>query len=110
MSYRRYELDMSHSRAANLRACDLDAAFLALPAFVAHLFIFAADTLIIPHGAENFSAKQAVALRFERAVVDSLGLFYLAVAPSLDLLGTRNRNGKCVEVMDSGVLFDLYSF
>ena len=110
MRHRRYQLDMSHSSAANLRARDLDAAFFALPAFVAHLFILAADALIVSYGAENFSAKKSVALRLERAVVDSLRLFDLAVAPGFDLLGTSKPDCKRVEIVDSGVLFYFYSF
>ena len=100
---------MPHSSAANLRARDLDAALFTLPAFVAHLFIFAADALIIPYGAENFSAKKTVALRLERAVIDGLGLFDLAVAPSLDLLGTSKPDSKRVEVVNPSVLFYFYS-
>ena len=110
MRHRRYQLDMPHSSAANLRARDLDATFFAFPAFVAHLLIFAADALIVSYGAENFSAKKPVALRFERAVVNSLGLFDLAVAPSFDLLGTGEPNSKSIEIVDSGVLFYFYSF
>ena len=110
MRYRRYQLDMPHPSAANLRARDLDAALFALPAFVAHLLIFATDALIVSYGAENFSAKKPVALRFERAVVNSLGLFDLAVAPSLDLLGTSKPDCKRIEIVDSGVLFYFYSF
>ena len=110
MRYRRYQLDMPHSSAANLRARDLDAAFFALPALITHLFIFTAYALIIPYGAENFSAKKSVAFRLERAVIDGFGLFDLAVAPSLDLLGTSKPDCKRVEVVDSGVLFYFYSF
>ena len=110
MRHRRYQLDMPHSSAANLRARDLDAAFFALPALVAHLFILAADALIIPYWTENFSAKKPVALRLERAVIDGFGLFDLAVAPSLDLLGTSKPDCKRVEVVDSSILFYFYSF
>ena len=110
MRHRRYQLDMPHSSAANFRARDLDAALFALPALISHLFIFAADALIISYWAENFSAKKSVALRLKRTVIDGFGLFDLAVAPSFNLLGTSKPDCKRVEIVNSSVLFYFYSF
>jgi hypothetical protein len=43
--------------------------------------VLAAKTLVILDGTENFRAKQAVAFRFERAVINGFRLLNLAERP-----------------------------
>src|SRR6185436_1424704 len=75
----------------------LDAALLADDALVLHALVLAAQALVILDRPEDTRAEQAVALRLERAVVDGLGLFDLAVGPGQNLLRARDRNADLVE-------------
>ena len=67
-----------HDSKATLRA-DFDAALVADHAAVLHALVFAAETLPVGDRTEDLRAEQAVALRFEGAVVDRLRLLDLSV-------------------------------
>ena len=83
----RGELDVTHALAADLGARDFHAAAVADLALVADLLILPAVAFPVLRGSENALAEQAVTLGLERAVVDGLGLFDLAVRPLSDLFG-----------------------
>ncbi len=72
---------MAHTLAAHLLQRHFDAAFLADNAAIFHALVFAAQAFVILDRAKDTRAEQAVTLGFERAVVDGLGLFDLAIRP-----------------------------
>src|SRR5579863_9470850 len=97
MRDRRGELDMAHALAPHPRQGHFDRALLADDALVLHALVLAAQALIVLDRPEDARAEQAVALRLERAVVDGLRLFDLAIRPGLNLLRARDRNPDLVE-------------
>src|SRR3954468_24659637 len=94
---RRGELDVAHALTTNAREGHLDAALLADDSLVLHALVLAAQALVILDRPENAGAEQAVTLGLERAVVDRLRLFDLAVRPGQNLLGARDGNPDLVE-------------
>src|SRR5205085_12136402 len=80
------EFDVPQPLAAHLGLRHLHAALVANDAAVLHALILAAQALPVRDGAEDARAKQPIALRLERAVVDRLRLRHLAVRPIPDLL------------------------
>ena len=77
---------MAHALASDFGSGDFNAAAVADSAFVADALIFAAMAFPIASGPEDAFAKEAVAFRFESAIVDSFGLFNFAVRPFTDFL------------------------
>src|SRR6185436_1112275 len=75
------ELDVPHALAAHLRQGHFDAATVANHAAIADALVLAAMTLPVLDRTENALAEQAVLFRFERAVVDRLGLGDFAPRP-----------------------------
>src|SRR5882757_3557599 len=88
---------MAHALAPYARQRDLDRAFLADDALVLHALVLAAQALVVLDRSEDARAEQAVALGLERAVVDSLRLFDLAVGPGQNLFRARDRDTDLVE-------------
>ncbi len=82
------QFDVRHALAAHLGLDHLHTAFLADDAAVLHALVFAAVAFVILGGPEDLGAEQAVALRFERSVVDGFRLFDLAIGPLANLLGS----------------------
>ena len=72
---------MAEPFATHLRLRYFDAAFVADDAAVFHPLVLSAEAFPIRNGAKNTGAKQAVALRFERPVIDRFRLRNLAVRP-----------------------------
>ena len=77
----RGQFDMAQPFAAHLAEGDFDAALIADHSAMLHALVFAAQAFPVRNRAEDFGAKQAVALRFEGAVVDGLRLGDFAVRP-----------------------------
>src|SRR5205085_8356029 len=98
------ELDVAHALAAHLGEGHLDAALLADHAAVLEALVLAAEALVVLDRPEDLGAEEAVALRLEGAVVDGLGLLYLAVGPRADLLGRGEPDLDRIELL---VLLDL---
>ena len=71
---RHNERDVTHTLAAHLFLGHLDAAAVAYDAFVADALVLSAMALVVLDGAEDALAKEAIALRLIRPVVDGLGL------------------------------------
>ena len=88
---------MPHALPSNPRERHFDAAFLANDAFVLHTFVLAAQALVVLDRPEDAGEEQAVALGFERAVVDRLGLLDLAERPRENLFRARDRDLDLVE-------------
>src|SRR5439155_24916444 len=112
MRDRRSEVDVTHPLTADLLPRHLDAAALADDALVADALVLAAVALPVLGRTEDALAEEAVALGLERAVVDRLGLRYLAGRPVANLLGRRQPNADGVELIDvdqsSPLLLNLY--
>jgi hypothetical protein len=72
---------VAHAVTAHLGLGNFNATLLANHATVFQALVFTAQAFVVLDGAENFGAKQAVALRLERAVVDGFGLFDFAERP-----------------------------
>ena len=75
MGHRSGQLDMAQPLAAYLGLNDLDTAFFADHTAVFHPFVLAAVALVVLDRTKDLGAKQTVAFRFERAVVDGFRLF-----------------------------------
>src|SRR5271155_3885231 len=88
---------MAHALAAHARQRDLDAALLADDALIFHTLVFTAEALVILDRPENARAEQAVALRFERAIVDRLRLLDLAERPGQNLFRACDRDLNLIE-------------
>ena len=86
MADRGGQLDVAHALPAHLGARDLHAAAVADLALIADLLVLAAVTLPVLGGPEDTLTEQAVPLRLQRAVVDGLRPFDLAVGPLTDHL------------------------
>ena len=99
----RGELDVPHAIAAHLGARHLDAAALAHDALEANALVLAAVALPVLGRAEDLLAEESVLLRLERAVVDRLGLLYLAARPLPNLLRAREPDAEPVEIIDVDV-------
>jgi len=104
MRHRRGELDMAHALAPHLRQRHLDAALLADDAAILHALVLAAQALVILDRTEDAGAEQPVALRFEGAVVDGLGLLDFAERPGPDPLRAGDRDLDLVEALGVGHL------
>ena len=85
MAHGHGELDMAHPLPADLGPGDFHAALFADDALVTAPLIAAAVALPVLGGPEDTLAEEAVPLRFQRPVVDGLGLLHLAVGPLQDL-------------------------
>src|SRR5262245_57122919 len=72
--------------AAHLGQRHFDSALLADHAAMLESLVLAAQALVVLDRPENLGAEQAVAFRFEGAIVDGLRLLHLAVRPGADLL------------------------
>src|SRR3954453_21737283 len=75
------ELDVTHALATDAAQGDFDAAAIADHSTVANSLVFTAVAFPVLYWTEDALAEQAILLRLERAVVDSLGLEYLAPRP-----------------------------
>jgi hypothetical protein len=105
MRTRRGELDVAHALAADLRYGDFNAALIADDAAVLHALVLAAETLPVGYRSKNARAEKAVPFRFERAVVDGLGLGYFAVRPAADLLRRGKHDADGIKVSDGAGQF-----
>src|SRR5207247_1345656 len=94
------QVDVAHALAADLLAGHLDAAALADDPLVADALVLAAVALPVLGRTEDALAEEPVALGLERAVVDRLGLGYLAGRPVTNLLGRRETDSDRVELVD----------
>ena len=100
MANRRRQLDVPHALTPHLRAGHLNAAFVADDALVANALVLAAIALPILRGSEDAFAEQTILLWFEGAIIDRLGLGYLAVRPTLDLLRRSETDSNSIEIVD----------
>src|SRR5713226_5297414 len=91
---------MAEALAADLAQSDFDAALIADNAAVLHPLVLAAQAFPVGDGAKNLGAEQAVALGFERAVVDGLRLGHFAVRPGTNFFRTRQADANGIEIGD----------
>ena len=68
-----YEVDVTHTGTADLGCGDFNATLLTDDAFVTHLLVFAAQTLVIADRSEDLRTEQSVSLGFEGSVINGLG-------------------------------------
>src|SRR5712691_7474770 len=94
------EVDVAHPLAAHLLARHLDAAPLADDALVADALVLPAVALPVAGRSEDALAEEAVPFRLQRAVVDRLGLRYLARRPVADLLARGKADPNRIEIVD----------
>src|SRR5207237_9654001 len=92
------QIDMAETLAAHLRLGDFDAALVADHTAVLHALVLAAETLPIGHRPKDARAEQSVALRFEGAVVNRLGLGHFAVRPLTNLFRRSQRDANRLKV------------
>ncbi len=92
MSNRSCKVDVTQPLTPNFGMNDFDATLVADDSTVLHALVLAADTLKITHWPEDLGAKQTIAFRLERPVVDGFWLFNFAVRPAADFLWRCQRN------------------
>jgi hypothetical protein len=95
------QLDVPHAVAPDLAERDLDTAFFADDAAVFHPLVLAAKALVVLDRTEYAGTEQAVALRFEGAVVDGLRLLDLAIGPRADAFRAGDRNTNLIEALSA---------
>ena len=88
---------MSHPFTPHFLQGHFDATFLAHNTPVFHTLIFTTKTFVIFSWAKYSSAKQAVAFRLERAVVDRFRLLDFAEGPRANALGAGDADLDLVE-------------
>ena len=89
----------AHALAAHFGAGHLDAAPVADHALVPDLLVLAAVALPVLRRTEDPLAEQTVFLGPQRPVVDGLRFCDLTVRPGLNLIGRRQGDTYCVEVV-----------
>src|SRR5258708_1260404 len=94
----RRQLNVSQALAADIGERDFDAALVADYAPMLHALVLAAEALPVGDRAKDASAKEAVALRFEGAVIDGFGLGYFTVRPATDFLRRSQADSNGVEI------------
>jgi len=77
MRNRRSEFDMAHALTTHLSQRNFNAAFFADDTTVLQPLVLTAQALVVFNRAENLGAKQTVAFRLERTVVDGFRFFLL---------------------------------
>ena len=95
---RRRQLNVAQALAPDLGQGNFHAALVADDSAVLHALVLAAETLPVGDRAKNASAEQAIALRFESAVVDGFGLRHLAVRPAPDFFRRGQADANGVEI------------
>ena len=68
--------------------------------------VLPAKALIILYGTKNFCAKQPVALRLERTVIDGFRLLHLTIGPGTYFLGRSQTDLDRIELFFLGNLFE----
>ena len=96
---------MRHTFTANLGQRYFDATFLANNTAVFQTLVFATQTLVIFDRSENLRAKQTIALRLERTIVDRFRLFNFAIRPGTNFVRRGKANGNRIELLFLRYLF-----
>src|SRR6516164_5989285 len=90
---------MAHPVAPHLGERHFHAAFFADDALILHPLIFAAKTFVVLDRTENPRAEKAIPLRYERPVVDRLGLLDFAIRPGENLLRACDGDANLVKYL-----------
>src|SRR5215467_11880775 len=96
----RSELDVAEALTTHFGQGNFHAALVADHAAVLHALVFAAEALPVGDRAEDAGAEQAVALGFEGAVVDGLGLGDFTMRPAPDFFRRSQTDANGVKVRD----------
>src|SRR5260370_2336142 len=96
----RSQLDVAEAPAAHFPQGDFNAALIADHAAMLHPLVLAAQALPVGDGAKNLGAEEAVALGFERAVVDGLRLGHFAVRPGTNFFRALQADTNGIEIAD----------
>src|SRR2546423_12220266 len=102
----RSQLDVSQALTANFRQRNFHAALVADHAAVLHALVLAAEALPIGYRAEDAGAEQAVPLRLEGSVVDSLRFGDFAMRPAPDFFRRRQADADCIEIRNRVLHFE----
>jgi hypothetical protein len=97
MRYGSGKFDMAKTLPPHFGLDDFDATFFTDDTAMLHALVLAAIAFEIFHRAEDFGAKQTIALRLEGSVVDGFGLFHLAMRPIHDLFRRSQRDLDALE-------------
>ena len=91
------QFDVAHALAAHAAPRDFHAAAVADDALVLDALVLAARAFPVARGSEDALAEQAALFGLERAVVDRLRVFDLALAPGADRIGRSHGDADLVE-------------
>ena len=91
------QFNMPHPFAAHFGQSHFDSAFAAHNLSVSLVFILAAQARVVFYRPENLRAEQAVAFGLQRAIVNCLGLFDLAIRPRAYIFGGRKTDANAVK-------------
>ena len=94
------EFDVTHAVTTHARTSYFNTALVADDALELDSLVFSAGALEVTGWPEDFFTEQPVALGAQGAVVDGLGLFYLAKRPLTDVFSSGQANAHLSEVVD----------
>ena len=94
------QFDVAHALAAHAGQGHLHAATVADDAAMLDALVLAAGAFPVLDRAENALAEQAALFGLERAVIDGLGVFDLALGPGPDGFGRGDGNGDVIHLVD----------
>ena len=92
------QFDVTKTLSANLDLRDFDATTVAYYTSIADALVLAAVAVPVLDRTENALAEQPIALWFEGAIVDRLGLGDLPLRPSANSLGRSELNADGIEI------------
>ena len=105
MGARRGQIDVPHALATHFGLGDFNATLLADHTTVLQTLVLTAQAFVIFDRSENFGAKQTIALRLERAVVNGFWFFNFTKRPRTDLLGRGHADFDGIEMLIGRELF-----
>ena len=106
MGARRGQINVAHAVTPDLGLGDFNATLLANDTAVFQALVLAAQALIVLDGAEDFCAKESIALGLEGSVVDGFWFFDLAKRPRTDLLRRGNADFDGIKMLIGGELLE----
>ena len=104
MRNRARKFDVAHALTAHFSHGHFNSALLANNTAMLETLVFAAQTFVVFDRTKNLRAKQTIALRLERPVVDGLWFTNFTVRPRADLFGRRDTNLNGIELFVLGDL------
>ena len=99
MCSRARKFDVAHTLTTNLGERDFNATLFTDDTAMLQALVFATQAFVVLGRSKDTRAEQSVPFRFERTVVDGLGLFHFAKRPGTNHLRGCQTNAQRVELV-----------